>query len=61
VTGRELLGLTTFGYTPHPDTRLGEVFVCTDAARALGATFTAYQQAFDTAKANNGFGSLVNA
>lgn len=60
VTGRELLGLTTFGYTLHPNTRLGEVYVCTDQSRALAATFVAYQKAFDAAKTNGGFSKLVN-
>ena len=60
VTGRELLGLTTFGYTLHPNTRLGEVYVCTDRARALAATFVAYQKAFDAARAGGGFSQLVN-
>jgi len=60
VTGRELLGLTTFGYTLHPNTRLGEVYVCTDRARALAATFVAYQKAFDAARAGGGFSKLVN-
>jgi hypothetical protein len=44
----------------HPNTRLGEVYVCTDQARALGATFVAYQKVFDTAKTNGGFTKLVN-
>lgn len=60
VTGRELLGLTTFGYTLHPDTRLGEVYVCTNQSLALGATFVAYQTAYDAAKARGGFSKLVN-
>ena len=60
VTGRELLGLTTFGYSIHPNTRLGEGYVCTDQARALGATFVAYQKAFDAAKTTGGFTKLVN-
>lgn len=60
VTGRELLGLTTFGYTLHPNSPLEEVYVCTDQSRALGATFVAYQKAFDAAKASGGFSRLVN-
>ena len=32
VTGRELLGLTTFGYAIHPNTKLGEVYVAGGAA-----------------------------
>jgi len=59
VTGRELLGLTTFGYTLHPNTRLGEVYVCTDQACALRASFVAYQKAFDSAKSSGGFSKLV--
>jgi hypothetical protein len=61
VTGRELLGLTTFGYSLHPNTGLGEVYVCTDQGRALTATFVAYENAFSEAKTRGGFKSLVNA
>jgi hypothetical protein len=60
VTGRELLGLTAFGYSLHPNTRLGEVYVCTDQSRALTATFVAYENAFSEAKTRGGFKSLVN-
>lgn len=61
VTGREVLGLTTFGYTPrgeHPT--LGEAFVCTDPARAEAATFAAYAAAVQKAKQSNGFEDLVD-
>jgi hypothetical protein len=59
VTGRERLELTIFGYTLHPNTRLGEVYVGADQGRALGATFVAYEKAFGEAKAQGGFRSLV--
>lgn len=59
VTGRELLGLTTFGYTIHPNTSLGEVYVCTDKGRAAGATFVAYERAFQAARGSGGFQELV--
>ncbi len=61
VTGRELLGLATFGYTLHPNTQQGEVFVCTDASRARSASFVAYERAFNEAKKCGGFAALVNA
>lgn len=60
VTGRELLGLTTFGYTIHPNTRLGEVYVCTNKGRAQGATFTEYEKVFQTAKSGGGFSHLID-
>ena len=58
VTGRELLGLTTFGYAVQ-STGAQEVYVCTNQPLALGATFVAYQRAFDAAKASGGFSKLV--
>lgn len=61
VTGREIFGLTTFGYTVHPNTRLGEVYVCTDEKRASAATFVAYTSKFGLAKAGDGFRQLVAA
>jgi hypothetical protein len=61
VTGRELFGLTLFGYSIHANTSLGEVYVCTDATKARNATFTAYEKAFNTAKTTrDGFKHLVN-
>jgi hypothetical protein len=60
VTGREVLGLTTFGYTPrggHPT--LGEAFVCTDSARAEGASFVAYAAAVQEALQTDGFRKLI--
>lgn len=61
VTGRELLGLITFGYTLNPGPSWAEeVYVCTNQSLALGATFFAYQKAFDAAKASGGFSKLVS-
>jgi hypothetical protein len=60
VTGRELFGLTTFGYTLHPQTKMGEVYVCTNRGAARGATLAAYETAYNTAKRTTGFGHLVN-
>jgi hypothetical protein len=60
VTGRELLGLTTFGYTVHPNTRLGEVYVCTNKGRARGATFVEYEKTFQEAKSGGGFKHLID-
>ena len=51
VTGREILGLTTFGYRlaqgHHP--ALGEVYECADRHKATQATFHAYETAFKNA------------
>ncbi|MEG5037564.1 MULTISPECIES: hypothetical protein [unclassified Microcoleus] len=46
VTGRELIGLTHFGYQPISHPQLGEVFVCKDAKRAQGATLTEYERRY---------------
>jgi len=46
VTGRELIGLMEFGYGLNPNTRLGEVFECDEPAKAVAATFVAYEAAF---------------
>ena len=51
VTGRELIGLMEFGYGLNPNTRLGEVFECDEPAKAVAATFVAYEAAF---RARNG-------
>ena len=45
VTGRELLGITTFGYSIHHQSELlGTVLTCTEPMLANGATFQAYRR-----------------
>lgn len=50
VTGRELIGLLTFGYELNPNTTLGEVFECKNRPKAIAATFAKYEAAVQQAK-----------
>lgn len=50
VTGRELIGLTTFGYALNSNTSLGEVFECADTSKATLATFCRYETTFQAVK-----------
>jgi hypothetical protein len=60
VTGRELIGLTTFGYQVNPNTRLGEVFECKVPGKAMNATFVQYETAFREAKSRGDWAKLVS-
>jgi hypothetical protein len=60
VTGRELIGLMTFGYSRNPNTRLGEVFECSNPAKARSATFTQYEAAFRAAKSKGDWKELAS-
>lgn len=60
VTGRELIGLTTFGYQVNPNTRLGEVFECKAAGKATSATFMQYESAVRDAKSRGDWSKLVS-
>lgn len=46
VTGRELIGITYFGYSEaegHDSARFGKIFMCTHPEQANAATFQAYR------------------
>lgn len=60
VTGREVLGLKTFGYEVNPDTRLGEVFECKDRGKASTATFLRYETAYRDARRKGDWGWLLS-
>ena len=59
VTGRELLGLTTFGYELNPNTTLGEVYECQNPAKASRATFMEYELTFRQALRSEGWKRLI--
>lgn len=52
VTGRELVGLKTFGYTKR-ELLIGSVLVCTDLNRAKSANFNEYLHSIKDYSANN--------
>jgi hypothetical protein len=61
VTGRELLGLTTFGYKFPPKSAIGDAYPmqCADRTRASNATFQEYEKAFQSAKSDGSWEQLV--
>lgn len=59
VTGRELIGLVTFGYELNPNTRLGEVFECRNRSKASTATFAKYESAVQQARQTPNFSNKL--
>jgi hypothetical protein len=59
VTGREIIGLMTFGYRINPNKLLGEVFECVDVTKARSATFQAYEAAVQAYKASGNTQQLL--